>query len=195
MGLTDFLIQRGFYGFEGYSQQVPNQVKDLIELSKSAITAMEIGFNAGHSAEVFLQNNPELTLTSFDENTHNYVSSGKEYIDLTYPNRHSLFLGNSVVSVPEYINNNPGKVFDLIFIDGGHDYDVAIADLENCRKLAKNDTIVILDDTLFTGEGLNYGPTKAWLTQVNSGKITEMGRVLYEPGRGMAWGKYVFNTE
>ena len=192
MGLSDFLSYRGFHGFEGYSQQVPKQVKDLIELSKGSMTAMEIGFNAGHSAEVFLQNNQNLTLTSFDLNAHPYVSAGKEYMDTMYQNRHSLILGNSVVTVPEYINNNPGKVFDLIFIDGGHEYDIATADLENCRKLAHKDTIVILDDTVFTEEGLSYGPTKAWLTQVDSGKITETSRVLYEPGRGMAWGKYVF---
>ena len=169
-----------------------NTVKDLIELSKNAITAMEIGFNAGHSAEVFLKNNSNLRLTSFDVNHHSYVSTGKEYMDLFFPNRHTLILGDSVVTVPEYTNNNPGKVYDIIFIDGCHEYHVATADLENCRKLANNQTIVILDDTVFTEEGLNYGATRAWLTQVNNGKIREEGRVLYEGTRGMAWGKYIF---
>ena len=84
------------------------------------------------------------------------------------------------------------KVYDIIFIDGCHEYHVATADLENCRKLANNQTIVILDDTVFTEEGLNYGATRAWLTQVNNGKIREEGRVLYEGTRGMAWGKYIF---
>jgi len=67
MSITDFLNRRGFDQFEGYSQQCSQQVEDLINLTnKPHINIMEIGFNAGHSAEVFLQNNKDLTLTSFD---------------------------------------------------------------------------------------------------------------------------------
>jgi len=47
---------------------------------------MEIGFNAGHSAEVFLKNNNELFLTSFDLGFHDYITAAKEYIELKYPN-------------------------------------------------------------------------------------------------------------
>jgi hypothetical protein len=54
MSITTFLNNRGFYSFEGYSQQVPQQVKDLIT-NKPNLNMMEIGFNAGHSAEVFLK--------------------------------------------------------------------------------------------------------------------------------------------
>ena len=47
--------------FERYS---PAQVNDLIMLTnKPNISVMEIGFNC---AEIFLQNNKELTVTSFD---------------------------------------------------------------------------------------------------------------------------------
>ena len=53
MSITSFLNNIGFYTFEGYSQQVPEQVKDLVKLSnKPNVNVMEIGFNAGHSAEV-----------------------------------------------------------------------------------------------------------------------------------------------
>lgn len=196
MPVTSFLNARGFNTFEGYSQQVPNQVTDLITLSSgSDIHVMEIGFNAGHSAEVFLQNNPTLTLTSFDLGNHMYVPIAKEYIDTTYPNRHNLILGDSTVTVPQYINDNPDKTFDLIFIDGGHDYRIANADLENCKRLAHKDTIVILDDTMYTrrwkGE-YTIGPTKTWVEHLNNRTITEINRVDYSPGRGMSWGKYVF---
>jgi len=77
--LTHFLNDRGFHEFEGYSQQVSNQVKDLIKLSSgSNIHAMEIGYNAGHSAEIFLKNNPTLTLTSFDLGFHDYIKPSKD---------------------------------------------------------------------------------------------------------------------
>ena len=67
MDINIFLNNKGFHVFEGNCQENPQQIDDLINLtSKSVVNIMEIGFNAGHSAEVFLKNNNELFLTSFD---------------------------------------------------------------------------------------------------------------------------------
>jgi predicted O-methyltransferase YrrM len=196
MSITNFLNSRGFYLFEGYSQQVPQQVDDLINLTnKPNINVMEIGFNAGHSAEVFLENNKDLTLTSFDLGGHNYVRVAKEYIDATYPNRHKLILGDSRITVPNFINENNDVKFDLIFIDGGHDYEIAKADMANCLHLAHKDTIVILDDTIFTQgweQPYTIGPTRSWTEYLQQNKIIELNRAEYCNGRGMSWGKYVF---
>jgi predicted O-methyltransferase YrrM len=194
--LSQYLNTNGVVLNEGYSQEIPQQVEDLIALSSgSDIHVMEIGFNAGHSADVFLKNNPSLTLTSFDLGFHAYgVHTGKKYIDATYPNRHTLLLGDSTVTIPKYTTENPEKRFDLIFIDGGHDYEVAKADLDNCRKLAHKDTIVIMDDTIYTkGWEAFYtvGPTKTWVEHLANQTITEINRVDYKPNRGMSWGKYV----
>jgi len=156
---------------------------------------MEIGFNAGHSAEIFLNSRGDLTLTSFDLGIHKYVSVAKEYIDATYPSRHALILGDSTKSVPVYSQIKKDIKFDLIFIDGGHEYETAKADLENCFHLAHKDTIVILDDTIFTKGWENAtteGPTKAWTELVQQNKIFELVKKDYWPGRGMCWGRYVF---
>ena len=199
MSITQFLNNKGFTWFEGYSQQVPQQVADLIHITNSPnINVMEIGFNAGHSAEVFLENNNDLRLTSFDLGGHNYITSAKEFIDNTYPNRHTLILGDSRVTIPAFVNENKDTKFDIIFIDGGHAYDIAKADMENCFMLAHKDTIVILDDTMFTPEwvqGWTIGPSTTWTEHLQQNKIVELNRKDYCYGRGMSWGKYNITNE
>ena len=195
MALTQYLHSKGHTEFEGHCQTNPRQVQDLIYLTKkSGISVMEIGFNAGHSAEVFLKNNSDLTLVSFDLGNHDYLKVGKEYIDSVYPNRHKLVLGDSTKTIPEYIANNGDVKFDVIFIDGGHNYHIVKADLENCAHLAHSETIIIVDDTMFTSgwsAEYNIGPTQAWSYALLTKKITEIYKNDYSPCRGMAWGKYI----
>jgi len=186
--LNDFLNSVGIVPVEGNSDQIPDQTNDLAVLSKSAKNIMEIGFNAGHSSVVFLKNNPDCKVVSFDLGEHSYVNVVKEYIDYTYPNRHKLVIGNSTISIPEY---TPGSKFDLIFIDGGHELEIARQDLLNCKNFAHPDTMVVMDDITFNSRApWTIGPTRAWVEARNSGLINELACKEYSPGRGMCWGKY-----
>ena len=197
MSISHFLKNRGFETFEGYSQEVPQQVEDLILLvnERKPLRVMEIGFNAGHSAEIFLKNNTQLTLTSFDLGVHPYVKKAKEFIDFMYPGRHSLILGDSRTSLPMFVDANKDAKFDVIFIDGGHEYDIVKSDMENCVRLAHKDTVIIMDDTMFKEEwvgGHTIGPTTIWTEYLQNHLIVELGRKDYCKDRGMCWGKCVF---
>lgn len=96
---------------------------------------MEIGFNAGHS-ELFLKHTS--AHVTFDLGDHPYVSHAKEYIDAwrLYP------------SVLENM-----MLFLLMAITS--------ADLQNAKKLARKNTIV-MDDTMYTA-AYTMGPTQVWL--------------------------------
>lgn len=181
---------------EGNCGDIEKQMNDLASLTSSPnIQIMEIGFNAGHSAYCFLNSNPTATLVSFDIGQHDYLLHGKEFIDIKFPNRHTLNLGDSKTSLPLYINQtkNEGKKFDVIFIDGGHDQATVESDIRLCKFLAHKDTIVILDDTDYSQNAPDYTfyPTKTWEHYVKNNLIKELGRSQYSSGRGMSWGKYV----
>ena len=192
--LVDFYKEKNITKFEGYSQEVKGQVEFLRNIvnDESINNVMEIGFNAGHSAELFLSSNKNINLVSFDIGHHKYVNLGKEFIDKTYPNRHTLIIGNSLSTVPEYFKKE-NKKFDLIFIDGDHKYNVAKGDILNCKNLAHDKTIVVIDDTMNNNnwvQGWNIGPNRAWKEAKDSNMIKEIDSIDFQRGRGQSWGYY-----
>jgi len=194
MSLNKYLLERGIRDLEGNISEVPAQQVELVFFSKSVKTALEIGFNAGHSAEIMLENNPELNLISFDLGDHEYSLVGKQFIDMKYPGRHTLIIGDSRISIPKFIKDFPGKTFDLLFIDGGHEYEVAKADLENCKHLAHKESLFILDDTVMHPDNIiheyNIGPNRALIELNKEQKIYDVRSIDFSSGRGMSVGKY-----
>ena len=203
--LTNYLENKGIrfsYDYEGFSGQFPAEEVILSHFASrpGVKEIMEIGFNAGHSAENFLLANTNANVTSFDLGRVNAMQYGKEYIDATYPGRHTLIVGDSTQTVWKYKNDNPNKRFDLIFIDGGHTYDVAKVDIVHSSGLAHSDTNVIVDDIMYVNgweAGWTVAPTKAWEEGKKCGEIQELGRVADRPGIGLVWGKYLksFGTD
>lgn len=194
LDLNNYLIKNGFYNFEGNCSQVEDQMIDLIDLIKTEniINVMEIGFNAGHSSNLFLKHNNLINITSFDINMHEYTQYGANWINKNYPNRFNIIYGDSSKTVPNFMKNNINIKFDLIFIDGGHYIEQCTEDMKNCYKMCHKDTIIILDDVIFTKnleKEWTIGPTLIWKSYIANGLISELGRKEYGPGRGMAWGK------
>jgi len=198
MNISQYLLNKGFTNFEGNCSTCIPEMQLLAMLTQTTdnkhINVMEIGFNAGNSAEVFLRNNKNLTLTSFDIGEHDYVAAAKSYIDDRYPGRHTLILGDSTVTVPNFSKNNDMK-FDVIFIDGGHTYEVAKADMENCYHLANKDTVVIFDDVVYIDsmqDWWNTGPTNVWNEFKKENRVIEIDKKIFNKGVGVAYGKYNF---
>lgn len=143
-------------------------------------TIGEIGFNAGISSYIFLAANPNATVYSFDINEYGYVQSAKKYINEHFPGRHHLIIGDSLKTVPAFKKEHPTITFDLVFVDGSHDYAIAKADLANMRTYATKDTILVTDD-LTPWKPWGEGPTKAWQELVSSGLVQQLE--LYRDGR------------
>ena len=154
---------------------------------------MEIGFGAGHSAELFLSSNKNVKLLSFDLGEYDYLKLGKKFIDKKYPNRHTLILGDSLETVPNYIKKNSNTKFDVIFVDGGHIKNICFNDMKNCMNLAHKDTIVILDDVKKTDiKKWNIKPNEVWELFNKKNFVTELGQMDFSPTQGVAYGKYNF---
>ena len=222
-GLSQAIAE--YHIVEGGSFQIVHQVARLRELigKCSPKSIMEIGFNAGHSALLFLAiTPPETKVVSFDLGEYAYVFVAKRYIDSVFPGRHTLVTGDSTITIPKYEEHvahwrkNPDTApplrFDFIFIDGGNQNDIPMKDIINSQRLiAGANTLVAIDDICRVPERhahYTIEPTKAWAQMVRSGVISEDGFDDYYEimkrdnnstgdcmARGMAWGKYCLMQE
>ena len=140
-------------GHEGYMTPAQrDQFRDCLKKTSSLRTIMEIGLNAGHSAESFFNVCPAIQkFVSFDINLRSYTATAVEYFKRKYRNRFVFIPGDSQITVPKYKTNFPSETFDLIYIDGGHFDDVCLNDIINSSRLAHPDTILWIDDNISDG--------------------------------------------
>jgi len=154
-------------------------IEQLMARYDTVRDVVEIGFNAGHSSYLFLSARPDVRVLSFDLGDHEYIDLTKGLIDRLFPGRHELIKGDSRVTVPAFADEHPGRSFDLIYIDGGHEYEVAKADIDNCRRLSTLRSLVVMDD-LEPHHEWGVGPSQAWREAQERGLIEE--ELLVEDG-------------
>lgn len=143
----------------------------------------EIGFNAGVSSFNFLDANQGAIVYSFELGYFRYTTPAKRHLDQMFPGRHWLVLGDSVDTVPRFRAMYPRILFDLIFIDGGHLYDTAMADLRNMRSFAHEGTVLVMDD-ITPWKPCGVGPAAAWAEALRDGLVTQ--RALIREGEPVA---------
>lgn len=146
---------------EGHSGQLPVMTRTLHYLASSASVKVvcETGFNYGHSSFNFLTANENIKVHSFDIGQHDYAKKMAEVLKDMFKERIEVHFGDSTKTVPENKANGVLPLCDLIFVDGGHIYPVAKADLLNFGTHSNPENVVIFDDYP-TGWGASFG--KAW---------------------------------
>lgn len=108
-------------------------------------SALEVGFNAGHSAVVMLDANPCLKLTAIDVAMHSYTRPCAEIIAACYPGRFSIHYGSSQ-NVLTTLAKEGQCDFEILHIDCGHGVKESLFDLNWMLSNAPAGCIVIVDD-------------------------------------------------
>src|SRR3989339_1015040 len=150
-----YLAKAGFYVSplhsninEGYmTESQKRQFSTWLQQHPHIKKITEIGLNAGHSAENFFQNCPQLELLiSFDIEKHPYTKIAREYLENKYKDRTLFIPGDSAITLPEFVKNRTAPKCDLIYIDGSHSYEGTLSDIINTQQLAHENTILWIDD-------------------------------------------------
>jgi len=133
---------------------------------------LEIGFNAGHSVCLMLLANPKARVVAFDLCEHRYTQPCARALQEYFgKDRLELYAGPSTETLPAYRKDHPDMAFDLLHVDGGHQYHVGLSDMENCWHLARlppyEPSIVVLDDIDLTGVGT------VWADCIAAGRVLQ----------------------
>ncbi len=191
------LVMKGHLHLEGSAS--PEELLYLYETARreGARLIGEIGFNAGFSSYALLATHPEARVVSFDIGDHGYVGDAKALIDREFPGRHELVFGDSRETLPRFADERPER-FDFFFIDGGHDYEVASADIRNARSVCREGAAIVMDD-LVPWLPWGAGPTRAWEEALAAGAIRQeelvqdgmrVEKVTEPAGRAWALGRF-----
>jgi len=104
--------------------------------------ALEIGFNAGHSAAIMLSAQPNLNIHSIDIATHPYTRPCADYLQSKFGDRFNFTVGDS----KSLITSLDLASYDFIHIDGGHDFESAKSDFVAVCDQALPGTLIMVDD-------------------------------------------------
>jgi len=106
---------------------------------------LEIGVASGYSVLIFNKFLDVDTFTLIDDGKHKRFSQHKNTLSgINY----DLFVGDSASEEAVDFVERKNVTFDLIHIDGNHDYDYVIKDFKRYSKFLSDDGVIILHDSL-----------------------------------------------
>ena len=119
-------------------------------------------------------------MTSLDFFDHSYASKCLKFTKDRYGDKFNYIVGDSKDTLDSLIKDS--KVYDLIFIDGCHEYSGVKSDLDRCLKLCHENTVIIMDDLVpFKKWGKDV--VKIWNEYIENNKIIPLN-VVGEVGEG-----------
>ena len=104
----------------------------------------ELGFNAGHSALLFLETLPQARVYSFDLCDGPWTLRNAERVAALYPDRFELIIGDSAETVPAF--GTRGIECDVVFVDGSKEAPHRRADIALFRGFSHKNAVVFLDE-------------------------------------------------
>lgn len=120
-------------------------------LSLFSLLAHKLGYSIDlHGISPFDSSGDEVSVYLRELNYYEDVLQNFSKFSLPNPNLHKGYSTNS-----EMINVIESQKWDLVYIDGNHDYEVAKFDFETCSKMVKAGGLIVLDDSSLN---LNYNP-------------------------------------
>lgn len=122
---------------------------NLAQNLKPGAVVCQTGFNYGSSAYAFLCGGVAKVLSwDLGPTNHNYVTEANELIATQFPGKHELIIGNSIETL-QGVSTKISERCDMIFIDGGHTFDVAQSDIANFQSVAKPGALLVVDDCMY----------------------------------------------
>ena len=74
-----------------------------------------------------------------------------------------LIEGDSKITVPKFLNDNPTIMFDFVEIDGDHTYEGAKTDTHNFMDKINKNGIIYIDDYISVMKGVwNFVNEESW---------------------------------
>ena len=121
----------------------PEQVALYSAAASHASTVCEVGFNAGHSAAVWMLANPSLKLHTFDLFATRASVAALRHLQQRFPGRLFAHRGDSLSTLP---SAKLQPLCDLIHVDGRHSYLNVVADALHSLRIAVPSAVWLFDD-------------------------------------------------
>ena len=150
---------------EGHVAQSPWKIRALRDVARNMAlveSVCEIGFNVGHSTVIWLENNPNARLLSFDYCQNSCSQQVLLWMQRRYGKRFTAICGDSTQTVPAFAQSHVAYTCDVVHIDGGHEGDTPLLDLYHMAPLANPLCHTLVMDDTGCSAAYCVDPQRAW---------------------------------